>query len=309
MEPLSPWQLAARLRSLGLNKAADLIRGILVTAAWAWSAISSTRQSLRRLTKHLERTRSSLLFCLWCQLLPFFLFFRMCQPSWWPRLCLFPWQWGDTGSSARGRSTVSLSKQLSGSQTVTTWCQSGARWWSSALGVWLRHTWKLKHHWLCVIYRATIFNQRNMKYYRESSEHEKTTRFCQVVISISKWCSLLKCRISSQLCRLCHGTPTAASRQGQRLCREAAEILRVLSQPAPTLLRLCQVSPALLSLCVPKAIPGAVKRGNAILADTFWKVNETNKIILVSEKWEATARCWLPLRITSPPPSSTSVVH
>lgn len=128
----------------------------------------------------------------------------MCRPSWWPRRCLSPWLWGDTGSSAHGQSTVLLFKLLSGNQTVTTRFQSGARWWSFALGV-----------------RAE-YNQ---------NKHRK------------HWWSLGCCvHFIKHLSRLCNGTPTAASWQGKWLCRETAEVLSLLPQPAPRVLRLCQVS-------------------------------------------------------------------
>lgn len=137
---LRPWpkqsrwfdQMCPSYSSLGLNQKIMLIKANIYWGQWPTN--NQIYICFEMLMKN-RAARNCPASCPWCQLLPA-LSSRMFQPSWWLRPYPSQWQWGDTGSSARGPSTVSPSRLLSDNQTATTWCQSGARLWSSALAVW-----------------------------------------------------------------------------------------------------------------------------------------------------------------------------
>lgn len=121
--------------------------------------------------------------CPWCQLLPA-LSSRMFQPSWWPRPYPSLWRWGDTGSSARGPNTVLPSRLPSDNQTVTTWCQSGARLWSSALAVWQSAIHRAWYMYVCRE-RGRLYEKFEPKEYeirtenRSEQKWRKKIQFCQ----------------------------------------------------------------------------------------------------------------------------------
>lgn len=160
--------------------------------------------------------------------------FRTSPPSLWPRRCHFPWRWEVTGSSAPGQSTAWPSRLLSDSRTASTKCPSGAKWWSSAQEV--------RRDYFQIV---TCLNKRKCKrstkncceqIWQEHCFRMKSLAFQRIFLFMG-WVWFL-----FFFFRLCHGTLRAASPQGHRLCREAAEILCVLSQPASGILWLCQVS-------------------------------------------------------------------